>query len=518
MERVTEVLHQGDVGTSGNPESESIAQCEREIAIAIGRAELLARIFRAKVAELDEARRYLDHLVQSEAGPGMKERLQRENVAVGVARLLVDATPDLERKTREGAHDADRRSAPDAVLQGSAPRQSISEDPVGAGAAIGEGSWVVVPDPRARPHDVASFARQLQDLRGALSGDDSHSDHESEETNERSLHWSGECVTGKISGRVPNSSTITCLTLSFLDSRLTERRNPRTASIDLATSVEIVDLMNAEDRTVPEAVATQRTEIARAIELAEDAFRAGGRLLYIGAGTSGRLGVLDASECPPTFGTDPEMVQGIIAGGLQALTKSQEGAEDVASDGAAAMDEREVGPSDFVVGIAASGTTPYVRGALERALERGTRTAILACSPPPPDLVQRMDVAILPLTGPEVVTGSTRLKAGTATKMVLNMITTGAMIRLGKTYGNLMVDLRAMSQKLVDRGERILMEVCGVPREEARRLIHAAHGSVKTAIVMQKLSTTREEAERLLASSRGVVRRVVPGAPPPPST
>jgi N-acetylmuramic acid 6-phosphate etherase len=227
--------------------------------------------------------------------------------------------------------------------------------------------------------------------------------------------------------------------------------------------------------------------------------------------------VLDASECPPTFGTDPEMVQGIIAGGFPALTKSQEGAEDVAADGAAAMDEREVGPNDFVVGIAASGTTPYVRGALERALERGARTAILACSPPPADLVTRVDLAIVPITGPEVVTGSTRLKAGTATKLVLNMITTGAMIRLGKTYGNLMVDLRAMSQKLVDRGERILMEVCDVAREEARRLIHAAHGSVKTAIVMQKLSTTREEAERLLESSRGVVRRVVPGAPPPPS-
>jgi N-acetylmuramic acid 6-phosphate etherase len=307
-------------------------------------------------------------------------------------------------------------------------------------------------------------------------------------------------------------------TLSFIDSRLTERRNPRTTNIDLATAAEIVDLMNAEDRTVPEAVASQRAQIARAIELAEEAFRADGRLLYLGAGTSGRLGVLDASECPPTFGTDPEMVQGIIAGGYAALTKSQEGAEDVASDGAAAMDERGVGPNDFVIGIAASGTTPYVRGALERAIQRQGRTAILSCSPPPADLVKKVDVAIVPITGPEVVTGSTRLKAGTATKMVLNMITTGAMIRLGKTYGNLMVDLRAMSQKLVDRGERILMEVCGVDREEARRLIHAAHGSVKTAIVMQKLSTTREEAERLLASARGVIRRVVPGAPPPPAS
>jgi N-acetylmuramic acid 6-phosphate etherase len=316
--------------------------------------------------------------------------------------------------------------------------------------------------------------------------------------------------------RAPAQSLVSILTLSFIDPRLTERRNPRTANIDLATAEEIVDLMNAEDRSVPEAVATQRSEIARAIELVEEAFRAGGRLFYIGAGTSGRLGVLDASECPPTFGTDPEMVQGIIAGGLPALTRSQEGAEDVASDGAKAMDDRGVGATDVVVGIAASGTTPYVRGALERAIGRGARTAVLACSPPPADLMQKVDVAIVPITGPEVVTGSTRLKAGTATKLVLNMITTGAMIRLGKTYGNLMVDLRAMSQKLVDRGERILMEVCGVTREGARRLIDDANGSVKTAIVMQKLSISREEAERRLASSRGVIRRVVPGAPPPP--
>jgi N-acetylmuramic acid 6-phosphate etherase len=300
-----------------------------------------------------------------------------------------------------------------------------------------------------------------------------------------------------------------------LDSRLTERRNPRTAGIDLASPLEIVDLLNAEDRTVADAVVTQRKAIARAIELAEAAFRAGGRLFYIGAGTSGRLGVLDASECPPTFGTEPAMVQGIIAGGPPALTRSQEGAEDVAADGATAMDERHVGARDFVVGIAASGTTPYVRGALERAIQLGARTAIIACSPPPPDLAARVDVAIVPITGPEAVTGSTRMKAGTATKMVLNMISTGAMIRVGKTYGNLMVDLRAMSQKLVDRGERIMMEVCGVTRDEGRRLIDAAGGSVKTAIVMQKLRLSREDAERALAEAGGVIRRVVREEPPP---
>lgn len=304
------------------------------------------------------------------------------------------------------------------------------------------------------------------------------------------------------------------MTTSFLDPRLTERRNPRTADIDLASPQEIVDLINAEDRTVAEVVHAQREPLARAVALAESAFRAGGRLFYVGAGTSGRLGVLDASECPPTFGTNPEMVQGIIAGGLPALVRSQEGAEDVAADGAAAMDEHDVGARDFVVGIAASGTTPYVRGALQRARSRGARTAIVACSPPSDDVVRAVDVAILPFTGPEVVTGSTRMKAGTATKLVLNTITTGAMIRIGKTYGNLMVDLRALSAKLVDRGERIVMEVCGVSRDDARALIEAAGGSVKTALVMQRLGVSRAEAEGALDAAGGVVRRVMPAPPP----
>ena len=222
----------------------------------------------------------------------------------------------------------------------------------------------------------------------------------------------------------------------MLDPRETERRNPRTASIDLASPLEIVDLINAEDRIVPEVVATQREQIARAIELAETTFRRNGRLFYVGAGTSGRLGVLDAAECPPTFGTKPEMVQGIIAGGLPALTRAQEGAEDKLQNGSFAMDEHGVGAKDFVIGIAASGTTPYVRAALERASELGALTGIVACSPPPADLVAKVDVTILPIVGPEVVTGSTRMKAGTATKLVLNMITTGAMIRLGKTYAS----------------------------------------------------------------------------------
>ncbi|HEX6057847.1 MAG TPA: N-acetylmuramic acid 6-phosphate etherase [Gemmatimonadaceae bacterium] len=305
------------------------------------------------------------------------------------------------------------------------------------------------------------------------------------------------------------------MSADFRDPRITERRNPRTAEIDLASPEEIVALLNAEDRTIPDAVATQRAEIARAIVAAEETFRGGGRLFYFGAGTSGRLGVLDAAECPPTFGTDPEMVQGLIAGGERAMFRAQEGAEDSPEGGARDVDAHGIGTVDFVVGIAASGTTPYVRGALVRARERGARTAIVACSPPPAETLAAAQIAIVPVTGPEPVTGSTRMKAGTATKLVLNMITTGAMIRLGKTYGNLMVDLRATNAKLKDRSERIVMEVCGVARDEARRLVEAAGGSVKTAIVMQKLGVDRAAAERRLDEHGGVIRRVVPEAPPP---
>jgi len=208
-------------------------------------------------------------------------------------------------------------------------------------------------------------------------------------------------------------------------------------------------------------------------------------------------------------------VQGIIAGGLPALTRSQEGAEDVVENGALAMDERRVNDKDFVIGIAASGTTPYVRAALERAAALGASTGIVASSPPPADLVARVDVTMLPIVGPEVVTGSTRMKAGTATKLVLNTITTGAMIRLGKTYGNLMVDLRATNNKLIDRSQRIVMEVCGVSRDEATKLLERADKSVKLAIVMQKKDVSHEEALKLLAENGGVIRRVTRDAPPP---
>lgn len=299
----------------------------------------------------------------------------------------------------------------------------------------------------------------------------------------------------------------------MLDSRITEHRNPRTANIDLAAPLEIVDLMSAEDRTVADAVASQREPIARTIAMIETAFRSGGRLRYVGAGTSGRLGILDASECPPTFGTDPELVQGIIAGGTAAVFRSVEGAEDHAEDGAAAMRDHHIGARDVVVGIAASGTTPFVRGALIEARRLGAATAVIACTPIDDDLARSLDAAIIAITGPEVVTGSTRLKAGTATKMILNMLSTGAMIRIGKTYGNLMVDLQATNRKLADRSERILMVVCGVTRETARALLDAANGSVKTAIVMQKLGIARDEAEHRLHAAGGVIGRVVPDRP-----
>ena len=303
-----------------------------------------------------------------------------------------------------------------------------------------------------------------------------------------------------------------------LDPRITERRNPRSANIDLASAIEIVDIMNGEDRTIADAVASQREQIAQVISFVEDAFRRDGRLFYAGAGTSGRLGVLDASECPPTFGSDPEMVQGLIAGGFPAILRAQEGAEDSPAGGAAVMDEHNVSDRDVVVGIAASGTTPYVHGALERARTRGARTAIVACTPVSEKVLGLVDVAIITVVGPEVVTGSTRLKAGTATKMVLNMITTGAMIRIGKTYGNLMVDLKATNAKLKDRSERIVVEVTGVTREQARALLEASGQRVKIAIVMQKLGLDRAGAEQALAAAGGTIRRVVADAPPPVPT
>jgi len=287
------------------------------------------------------------------------------------------------------------------------------------------------------------------------------------------------------------------------DPRITEQRNPLSGEIDRLTPLEIVELINAEDQKVAPAVFEVRRAVATAVEFAEAALRAGGRVIYVGAGTSGRLGVLDASEMPPTYGTDPDIVQGVIAGGREALTRAVEGAEDHPEEGAAEMDRLGVGGDDFVLGIASSGTTPYVHGALDRAARRGARTGFLLCNHPSPDLFDRYDVVIAPLVGPEVITGSTRMKAGTATKLVLNAISSGAMIRLGKVFGNLMVDLRATNRKLQDRSERILMEMCEIDRLEGRELLRRAGGSVKLAIAMYWTGLNADEAKRLLQQSGG---------------
>ncbi len=290
---------------------------------------------------------------------------------------------------------------------------------------------------------------------------------------------------------------------SPIDPRLTEQRNPLSAEIDRLSPLEIVDLINSEDARIAPAVHEQRVAIATALEFAEEALRSGGRLVYVGAGTSGRLGVLDAAEMPPTFGTDPRMVQGVIAGGEAALTRAQEGAEDRPERGAGEMDRLLIGERDFVLGIAASGSTPYVHGALRRARERGAKTGFLLCTPPEAEHLQSYDVVIAPLVGPEVVTGSTRMKAGTATKLVLNTISTGAMIRIGKVFGNLMVDLRATNLKLQDRSERILMEMLELERESARRLLEMAGGSVKTAIAMYWTGASPDEAVLRLQEAGG---------------
>lgn len=262
---------------------------------------------------------------------------------------------------------------------------------------------------------------------------------------------------------------------------LTERRLAESMNLDRMPIPEALVLMNAQDAIAVAAVASQSAAVAKAIEIVSAALKSGGRLFYVGAGTSGRLGVLDAAECPPTFGTDPNLIQGIIAGGESAMFRSAEGAEDHAENGAAAITAKNVGAADVVMGIAAGGTTPFVRGALDRARELGAATIFLCCVEQMPDEPQ-VDLVIRPLTGPEVLTGSTRLKAGTATKLVLNQITTLVMVRMGKVYENLMVDLRATNQKLWDRGARIVGTVTGLGRDESLELLRQANGNVKAAI------------------------------------
>ena len=288
---------------------------------------------------------------------------------------------------------------------------------------------------------------------------------------------------------------------------LTEQRNPNTLRIDEVTTLEMVDLINREDTRAATAVASALPDIARAVDLVAAQFESGGRLLYLGAGTSGRLGILDASECPPTFGADREMVQGIIAGGHDALTRSIERAEDYSEDGAAAIKERNVNSKDVVVGISASGGAPYVKGALKEAHRRGAGTVFLMCNSPTD--MPFVDVFITPIVGPEIITGSTRLKAGTATKLVLNMLSTISMIKIGKVYDNLMVDVQALNAKLVDRAKRLITQLGGVNYENAGEILAAARGSVKVGIVIARRSVEYEEAVRLLEENDGFLRKVI---------
>jgi N-acetylmuramic acid 6-phosphate etherase len=291
----------------------------------------------------------------------------------------------------------------------------------------------------------------------------------------------------------------------------TEQRNPRTLDLDTLSAEAVLQRISAEDQLVPAAVARELPYIARAVDLVVASFQEGGRLVYVGAGTSGRLGVLDASECPPTFGSPPELVQGVIAGGPDALVRAVEGAEDRSEEGEQAIVQRQVGPRDTVMGIAASRRTPFVVAALARARALGARTAYVTCTPRA-EFTLDVDVAICVDVGPEVLMGSTRMKSGTAQKLVLNMITTAAFVRTGKVYENMMVDLMASSAKLVERSRRTVMMVTGCDYDAAAAAIEAAGNSVKTAIVMLERSCTRVEAEQRLQRAGGFVRAALAGS------
>lgn len=288
----------------------------------------------------------------------------------------------------------------------------------------------------------------------------------------------------------------------------TEESLPSAGHIDLAPALKIARIINRQDQKVALAVRSQLKSIAQAIELAHEALSQGGRLFYVGAGSSGRLGFLDAVECPPTFGVSPEMVQGIIAGGKKALWRSVEGEEDDRRAGARAVRQAAVQSQDIVCGISASGKTPFVRGALAEAKKRKARCILISCHPSP-EIAPLAGVVINPVVGPEVIAGSTRMKAGTATKMILNMISTGVMTRLGMVYGNLMVNVRPASAKLRERAERIIMSVLGCSRNRARRLLRSSKDRVKVAIVMGAKGCKVKEAERLLREKRGILGEVL---------
>lgn len=298
---------------------------------------------------------------------------------------------------------------------------------------------------------------------------------------------------------------------------VTEQQNPASLGIDTKGTAEILRIINREDARVPEAVGRAIEDIAALVDAVVERFQAGGRLFYVGAGTSGRLGVLDAAECPPTFGTDPEMVQGIIAGGTEALTRSVEGAEDRASDGEAAVEARALGARDALIGITASGQAPFVLGAMKRARALGALVGAIGCNRDS-RIFAHADHRVLLEVGPEIVTGSTRMKSGTAQKLVLNMVSTASMIRLGKVYNNLMVDLRPVNAKLVERSKRIVRMATDCDQEAAERAFEASGRRPKIAIVMVLLAVGREEAEHLLERGEGRIGPALEAArdsPPP---
>ncbi|WP_088893763.1 N-acetylmuramic acid 6-phosphate etherase [Leptolyngbya ohadii] len=294
---------------------------------------------------------------------------------------------------------------------------------------------------------------------------------------------------------------------------LTEQTNPNSQNLDQMTSLEIVELFNQEDAHAVAAVAAAKQELAKAIDLIAESLRHGGRLFYVGAGTSGRLGVLDAAECPPTFCTPPELVQGIIAGGAGALVRSSEDLEDRAEDGMEAIAHRQITNHDVVVGITAGGTTPYVHGAIHAAQQRGAKTIFIACVPAE-QVSLSVDVDIRLLTGAEILAGSTRLKAGTATKLALNILSTGTMVKLGKVYGNRMVDVSVTNTKLYDRALRILEDLTQLSRPEAAELLKKSDRQVKLALLMHWTGLEAIAAKQLLAEHNGNLRQAAQATQP----
>ena len=296
--------------------------------------------------------------------------------------------------------------------------------------------------------------------------------------------------------------------LDTLSKLVSEGRNPDMMDIDTLTSLDLVTRINEQDKQVPEAIENELPQIAKAVDVISEAFISGGRLLYVGAGTSGRLGILDASECPPTFGVDESMVIGLIAGGHEAIFRAQESAEDSLELGQKDLLKQKLNNKDVVVGIAASGRTPYVIGALKYATSVGATTVSLSCNPDS-EIARCADIAISPIVGPEVLTGSTRMKSGTAQKLILNMLSTASMIRTGKSYQNLMVDVKATNEKLITRATNIVMQATECSREEATDVLQQSHNEVKTAILMKLCGISYDIAKQRLTNYSGFLRKAI---------